>query len=91
MMLLCFPSRESLLAMEAWPTSPKGGLGVEPKCIAGIYSSTHIALDATHNDVVMITTYLFFKCEPVFCLKHKIRLSFLSNGIIHASPSILLA
>lgn len=60
MMLLCFPSRESLLAMEAWPTSPKGGLGVEPKCIAGIYSSTHIALDATHNDVVMITTYLFF-------------------------------
>ena len=38
----------------------KGGLGVEPKCIAGIYSSTHIALDATHNDVVIITTYLFF-------------------------------
>lgn len=59
MMLLCFPSRESLLAMEAWSTSPKGGLGVEPKCIAGIYSSTHIALDAT-QDVVMITTYLFF-------------------------------
>lgn len=60
MILLCFQSRESLLAMEAWSTSPKGGLGVEPKCIAGIYSSTHIALDATHNDVVMITTYLFF-------------------------------
>ena len=37
----------------------KGGLGVEPKCIAGIYSSTHIALDAT-QDVVIITTYLFF-------------------------------
>ena len=35
--------------MEAWSTSPKGGLGVEPKCIAGIYSSTHIALDATQD------------------------------------------
>ena len=67
--------------MEAWSTSPKGGLGVEPKCIAGIYSSTHIALDAT-QDVVMITTYFF---------KYETELSFLSNGIIHASPSILLA
>ena len=54
MMLLCFPSRESLLAMEAWPTSPKGGLGVEPKCIAGIYSSTHIALDATQDKKLFV-------------------------------------
>ena len=53
--------------MEAWSTNPKGGLGVEPKCIAGIYSSTHIALDAT-QDVVMITTYfLSTKLNSRFC------------------------